>query len=457
MDLRSLGAVLFVLAFSFALFRPAPTTPGMQELRPMRAAVAEALADARLSSDPSERGILSLVQVVVDAASELPAALGDSLAVPTPIYTVNDEIVPGPPAKEPGRPQAFPTDAGNPDDMSLRHPQSLTPQEIDGVLAEYESPAMGKGQAFYELGREFNIDAAYALAFFIHESTAGTACPGWVGCTPDGKTTHNIGNIICAGYATCHADSTGRMWRSYASWEEGLTDWYRLIDVEYIGGRGHQTVDDVIPVYAPAFENNVDGYRSTVAKLVAGWRKVKVTGPPELVSVAQDAAQDAAQVAPLAPVLEGYGWSEEGPKGCPIVPTGGTVVTTQAYGPTHSGLSREKFGAVDLAVDGGEDGIADPYNTWDQPVVALFEGVVIATPNSGMAGNHVWLQSDDGKWRIGYAHLNSIRVTNGQRVASGEEVGRVGSSGGSSGPHLDLQFWFNGQNINPELYITCGR
>ena len=53
---------------------------------------------------------------------------------------------------------------------------------------------------------------------------------------PGGATTHNVGNIICAGYATCY----GRF-RDYDTWSQGIEDWYKLIAREYVDGRGAQT------------------------------------------------------------------------------------------------------------------------------------------------------------------------------------------------------------------------
>jgi hypothetical protein len=151
-------------------------------------------------------------------------------------------------------------------DYALRAPPSLTAEQIDRILDSYASPAAGTGQIWYNLGLERGIDPAYAVAFFIHESAAGTA-QAWAGLKPDGSTTHNVGNIICAGYATCY----GRF-RDYPSWQVGIADWYRLIDVEYLQGRGHQTVADIIPVYAPSFENDVNGYVHVVQRLVDQWR-----------------------------------------------------------------------------------------------------------------------------------------------------------------------------------------
>lgn len=139
---------------------------------------------------------------------------------------------------------------------------------IDTVLAKYGSPAAGTGHVWVELGQQYGIDPAYALAFFIHESGAGTN-PQWAGIKPGGSTTHNVGNIICAGYDTCF----GRF-RDYASWEEGIEDWYKLIAVEYIAGRGIQTLEQIIPIYAPASDNNYPaGYIQAVATMVEAWRR----------------------------------------------------------------------------------------------------------------------------------------------------------------------------------------
>jgi len=155
-------------------------------------------------------------------------------------------------------------------DYRLEGAPSISAETIDRILASYGSPAAGTGAVWYNLGLRYGIDPAFAVAFFIHESTAGTA-QNWAGLKPDGSTTHNVGNIICAGYATCY-----NRFRDYPSWEAGIDDWYRLIDVEYIEGRGHQTVGDIIPIYAPAFENNVQLYVDTVNGLVDTWRRGEV-------------------------------------------------------------------------------------------------------------------------------------------------------------------------------------
>lgn len=88
-------------------------------------------------------------------------------------------------------------------DYTLQAAPSLSAQQIDTILAAYSSPASGTGAKWYNLGVKYGIDPAFAVAFFIHESSAGTNS-GWAGLKPGGGSTHNVGNIICAGYATCY-------------------------------------------------------------------------------------------------------------------------------------------------------------------------------------------------------------------------------------------------------------
>jgi len=145
---------------------------------------------------------------------------------------------------------------------------SLDAAAIDTILAKYGSPAAGTGQSWIKLGEEYGIDPAYAVAFFIHESSAGTN-PGWAGMKLDGTTTHNVGNIICAGYTTCY-----NRFRDYNSWDEGIADWYKLISDEYVSGRGAASVEQIIPIYAPSSDNNnVPAYINVVVSMVEGWRQ----------------------------------------------------------------------------------------------------------------------------------------------------------------------------------------
>ena len=142
---------------------------------------------------------------------------------------------------------------------SVLGPPTISAAKIDQVLASYNSPAEGKGQAMYDLGIKYGIDPAYCLAFFIHESTAGTKGVATV--------TKSIGNIrVTPGYQ----DYQG--YRKYNSWDEGIEDWYKLIRDLYINEWKLVTLQQIIPVYAPPIENDTDHYVETVRNQVNGWR-----------------------------------------------------------------------------------------------------------------------------------------------------------------------------------------
>src|SRR5579885_485567 len=66
---------------------------------------------------------------------------------------------------------------------------SISAAFINRVLAAYRSPAANTGQALYSLGVRYDIDPAYALAFFMHESGFGRYGMATV--------TRSLGNLRC--------------------------------------------------------------------------------------------------------------------------------------------------------------------------------------------------------------------------------------------------------------------
>jgi murein DD-endopeptidase MepM/ murein hydrolase activator NlpD len=85
-------------------------------------------------------------------------------------------------------------------------------------------------------------------------------------------------------------------------------------------------------------------------------------------------------------------------------------------------------------------------------VRAATSGVVISARPGGGYGNLVKIQHADGveTW---YAHLASYSVRPGQHVESGEEIGRVGSTGNSTGPHLHFEVRVDGEPRDPEPWL----
>lgn len=88
------------------------------------------------------------------------------------------------------------------------------------------------------------------------------------------------------------------------------------------------------------------------------------------------------------------------------------------------------------------------------PVKASDSGhVIVAQPgwNNGY-GNMVVVDHGNGFVSL-YAHLNSIYVRKGENVARGQQVGTVGNTGNSTGPHLHLEIRYLGVPRNPFSYL----
>ena len=84
------------------------------------------------------------------------------------------------------------------------------------------------------------------------------------------------------------------------------------------------------------------------------------------------------------------------------------------------------------------------------PVMTIGDGVVTSVKYEGAGGNTVRIKHNS-VYSTAYLHLSKyakgLRV--GQRVRQGEVIGYVGSTGRSTGPHLDFRVWKNGSPINP--------
>ena len=145
---------------------------------------------------------------------------------------------------------------------------------IDQILSANNSPAAGSGQAIYDDGVKYGIDPVFALAFFMHESSFGTAGIAQI--------THSPGNLRCIPNADCVSG-----YAAFASWSAGFDAWYQLISNLYVNTWGLTTLDQIIPRYAPPTDNNDDAaYISTVENAVDAWRgnQVAIEGPQPVVS-----------------------------------------------------------------------------------------------------------------------------------------------------------------------------
>lgn len=131
-------------------------------------------------------------------------------------------------------------------------------------------------------------------------------------------------------------------------------------------------------------------------------------------------------------------------------PLKGNYRITDSFGPRRSFQLPD--GRWTLPFHYGVD-FSAPQGT---PVYASHSGTVTFAgwDSSGYGGGYQ-VQVTDGKWSTWYLHMVEqplVRV--GQRVSSETVLGRVGSTGASTGPHLHLELHENGVPVDPANYLT---
>ena len=89
------------------------------------------------------------------------------------------------------------------------------------------------------------------------------------------------------------------------------------------------------------------------------------------------------------------------------------------------------------------------------PIMATAPGVVSFTGVRSGYGNTVEIDHGSG-FKTRYAHLATIGVRVGQRVAIGNRIAAMGSTGRSTGPHLHYEVWVNGKAQNPNRFLKAG-
>src|SRR5687768_7558717 len=115
------------------------------------------------------------------------------------------------------------------------------------------------------------------------------------------------------------------------------------------------------------------------------------------------------------------------------------------------GGRRNPFGGSSYEFHSGQDIDAE----WGTPVIAGAHGTVTFSGWQNGYGQLVVIDHGGGL-TTRYGHLSAIAATVGQLIQRGEFLGRVGSTGRSTGPHLHYEVRINDQPVNPLQYLQAG-
>lgn len=90
-----------------------------------------------------------------------------------------------------------------------------------------------------------------------------------------------------------------------------------------------------------------------------------------------------------------------------------------------------------------------------EPVRATAAGIVSSTGVNGGYGRMIEVDHGNG-FTTRYGHLSDILVSEGQTVRPGQLIGRVGSTGRSTGPHLHYETRIDGEAVDPQRFLRAG-
>lgn len=156
-------------------------------------------------------------------------------------------------------------------------------------------------------------------------------------------------------------------------------------------------------------------------------------------------------------VFSGFLWNRKGgepPLALPVAvalnfappsisPLGPSFDITSSFGPRMHPILKKKMrhNGIDLKAPEGT------------PILATASGKVETAAFEKNYGYHIILRHDS-TYQTMYAHLSEIIVEEGQTVALGDTIGKVGSSGLSRAPHLHYEVIKDGKHEDPEQYLA---
>ena len=189
--------------------------------------------------------------------------------------------------------------------------------------------------------------------------------------------------------------------------------------------------------------SEIAGLESEINRLIAEAEEAaRVKREAEEAAAAAEAAARA-RAAANAQNSQGSQSSSGGFAGAPVISGNGQLSHPQP-GARVSSEFGPRWGTMHNGID-----FAAPIGT---PTYAAASGTVTVARYSSSAGNYVVINHGGGLVTK-YMHFSAIYVSEGQSVARGHNIGAVGNTGYSTGPHLHFQVEVNGQPRNPREFL----
>ncbi len=184
--------------------------------------------------------------------------------------------------------------------------------------------------------------------------------------------------------------------------------------------------------------------------LVDAWDRrqgeASATAPPVRSTTASTAVMPSASVAPSSRVSEYRRHTDTTESGASVetadlrLEMPGRVSSAYGWRTDPFGGHGRFHAGIDLAARYGTE------------VPAAAAGTVVAAEEQGGYGLSVVIRHPNG-FESRYAHLASLEVKAGDQVGQGQRIGRVGSTGRSTGPHLHFEVTHAGRRIDPERFV----
>ena len=122
-----------------------------------------------------------------------------------------------------------------------------------------------------------------------------------------------------------------------------------------------------------------------------------------------------------------------------IKPIEGTISSVYGYRETATGTVPKDHTGTDIAAVTGTK------------IKSATDGQVVLASEEGDYGKHIKVQI--GEVSIIYAHCNALYVKEGDMVTQGQEIGEVGSTGNSTGPHLHFEIRISERTVDPQKIL----